>query len=99
MLDGDIVVTDAECDKFKPEKCKNKKEKQEIGSRVARSRASRGFGRAKKWHELTWTWGFSSVPTESEVLTHITVPLLAALGWQPEHIAIGWSRCPGTLDD
>ena len=28
--------------------------------------------------------------TEAELLTHITVPLLEALGWAPEQIAVGW---------
>jgi hypothetical protein len=33
---------------------------------------------------------FGEVPKEDETVTHFVVPLCAALGWPPEHIAIKW---------
>lgn len=48
--------------------------------------------RAKRWADYTWGGGFGGgEPSESELLTHITVPLLEALGWPPEQIAIEWA--------
>jgi len=40
---------------------------------------------------LYWdTSGFGEPPAEDEVLAHFVVPLLRALGWQPEQIALKW---------
>lgn len=33
---------------------------------------------------------FGELPSEDELITHFVVPLLRALGWQPEHIAVKW---------
>jgi hypothetical protein len=47
--------------------------------------------RASSW--LRHYWGnepFGCQPTESELIAHITVPLLVALGWPPERVAVGW---------
>jgi len=46
--------------------------------------------RAKDWEADTWNWNFGAVPSEDELLTHLTVPLLEALGWEPEQIAVKW---------
>lgn len=45
--------------------------------------------RAGEWRADTWSWNFGAVPSE-ELLTHVTVPLLEALGWEPEEIAVKW---------
>ncbi len=50
--------------------------------------------RAQAWDRHTSSGDFGDVkPTEDELLTHITVPLLEALGWKPEQIAVKWNRC------
>lgn len=36
--------------------------------------------------------GFGDPPSEDEQLTHLVVPLLRALGWPPERVAVKW-RC------
>ncbi len=33
---------------------------------------------------------FGEAPNESEIVTHLVVPLLRALGWPPERIAVEW---------
>lgn len=33
---------------------------------------------------------FGQLPSEDELIIHLVVPLLRALGWPPEHIAIKW---------
>lgn len=38
----------------------------------------------------TWSWKFGAVPSEDELLTHLTIPLLEALGWEPAQIAVKW---------
>jgi hypothetical protein len=40
--------------------------------------------------EQTWDRSLGARPSEDELLTHITVPLLTALGWDPEQIAVKW---------
>ncbi len=49
--------------------------------------------RAQAWDHDTWSGDFGAIPTEDELLTHITVPLLEALGWEPKQIAVKWSYC------
>jgi hypothetical protein len=46
--------------------------------------------RAASWHRHTYGGGFGVHPAECELISHVTVPLLAALGWPPEQIACGW---------
>lgn len=46
--------------------------------------------RARDWHLMTWGGQFGAVPTEAELIAHVTVPLLEALGWPRERVAIGW---------
>jgi hypothetical protein len=47
--------------------------------------------RAQTWSRAWWGGGFGALrPSESELIAHITVPLLVALGWAPQQIAIGW---------
>lgn len=36
--------------------------------------------------------GFGDLPSEDEMVAHFVVPLLGALGWPPERIAIKWRR-------
>jgi hypothetical protein len=48
--------------------------------------------RARLFHNATWEGEFDVNPTEAELVTHITVPLLEALGWSPEQIAVGWGH-------
>jgi hypothetical protein len=45
---------------------------------------------ASWWHGETWGGGLNAWPSEDELLTHVTVPLLEALGWEPEQIAVKW---------
>lgn len=45
---------------------------------------------ASRWKEKTWDGSLGARPSEDELLTHITVPLLEALGWDPEQIAVKW---------
>jgi hypothetical protein len=33
---------------------------------------------------------FGQLPSEDELIIHLVVPLLRALGWPPEHIAVKW---------
>jgi hypothetical protein len=35
---------------------------------------------------------FGEVPTEDEIVVHLIVPLLRALGWPPERIAVKWRQ-------
>jgi len=35
---------------------------------------------------------FGEPPAESELVAHLVVPLLRALGWQPERIAVEWKK-------
>ncbi len=50
--------------------------------------------RAQAWDDHTWSGDFGDInPTEDELLTHITVPLLEALGWEPKQIAVKWRNC------
>ena len=35
---------------------------------------------------------FGEVPAEQEMVAHFVVPMLRALGWQPEYIALEWHR-------
>lgn len=46
--------------------------------------------RAQAWEADTWDGGLGDVPSEDELLTHVTVPLLEALDWEPEQIAVKW---------
>jgi hypothetical protein len=46
--------------------------------------------RAKWWQKNGWSGVLGGRPSESELLTHVTVQLLRALGWPAEQIAIGW---------
>jgi hypothetical protein len=55
--------------------------------------------RAARWHDDIWGWEFDCVPCEDELLTHITVPLLEALGWEPQQIAVKWQRTDVALFD
>lgn len=48
------------------------------------------IGRGKKWANLYWHGDFGARPTEAEMIAHCVVPLLEALGWRPEQVAIGW---------
>jgi hypothetical protein len=51
----------------------------------------RVIARARSWHRHTWgAEGFGGIPAECELVSHVTAPLLAALGWPAERIAIGW---------
>jgi hypothetical protein len=36
--------------------------------------------------------GFGELPSEDELIAHFVVPLLRALGWPPERIAVQWRR-------
>jgi hypothetical protein len=46
---------------------------------------------ARWWQDNAWGEAFAGrPPREIELLTHVTVPLLRALGWPPQQIAIGW---------
>ena len=36
--------------------------------------------------------GFGDPPAENEMMAHFVVPLLRALNWRPEHIAVEWRR-------
>ena len=42
---------------------------------------------------------FGDLPTEDELVAHFTIPLLRALGWPKELIAIKWRRVDVTLFD
>ena len=44
------------------------------------------------WAKLTWEEEFGTWPSEAEVLCHVTVPLLVALGWPATQIAVEWRR-------
>lgn len=43
------------------------------------------IGRIGRWHQRT------SSPSEAETIAHIVTPLLRALGWTPQKMAVGWS--------
>lgn len=45
---------------------------------------------ASRWKEKTWDGSLGARPSEDELLTHITVPLLEALDWGAEQIAVKW---------
>ena len=65
-----------------------------FGSRLDPSRLSPELRRVVElgatWHRHTYGGGFDCTPSESELAAHVTKPLLAALGWPLEQIAIGW---------
>ena len=44
---------------------------------------------AQDFHALPWS-AFGEIPTEDEFVAHFVVPLLRALGWSPERIAVKW---------
>ena len=46
--------------------------------------------RARAWSDLAWQGEFGCMPSEAEGLCHVTVPLLVALGWPREQIAVEW---------
>ncbi|MGH2947122.1 MAG: hypothetical protein ACRDPC_12845 [Solirubrobacteraceae bacterium] len=48
--------------------------------------------RAERWARYTWEGAFAAEPAEAELLCHLTVPLLVALDWPPEQIALHWAR-------
>jgi hypothetical protein len=48
--------------------------------------------RGDRWADLTWNDEFGTTPSEAEMICHVTVPLLIALGWPPEQIAVEWAR-------
>jgi len=53
---------------------------------------------ARDLDSLMWdTRQFPVRPSEAELIAHFTVPLLRALGWLPEHIAIGMDYRDVTL--
>jgi len=51
---------------------------------------------------LSFYWGpdyRSNLPTEDETVAHVVVPVLKALGWRSEHIAIKWRSIDVALLD
>lgn len=40
----------------------------------------------------SWYARFKEAPSESETITYLVVPLLKALGWTPQRMAIEWNR-------
>jgi hypothetical protein len=55
--------------------------------------------RAASWHANTYGGGFGCRPSERELVCHVTVPLLTALGWPCEQIAVEWRRADVAVFD
>lgn len=45
---------------------------------------------ARWWQESISSGDLGDTPSESELLAHLTIPLLLALGWKSQQIAVGW---------
>jgi hypothetical protein len=52
--------------------------------------SAEALSRGREWSDRTWKGDFGAQPSEAEIICHVTVPLLLALGWPREQIAIGW---------
>ena len=49
---------------------------------------AKALTRGRDWAYNTWEGRFGPWPSEAEMLCHVTVPILQALGWPPELIAV-----------
>ena len=48
-------------------------------------------GEAQDLHRIVWDReAFGAHPSEDEMVAHLVIPLLRALGWPPERIAVKW---------
>lgn len=39
-----------------------------------------------------WYWGESETPSEHEIIAHMTIPLMLALGWSEQLLAVEWDK-------